>query len=181
MPNFINTIDLLGDEAVAKSFLDRTIKEFNDDVITRIGNNAFARCNQLESVNLPNLNVIDERAFYDCSLSSIVLQKVATIAKEAFFMCSKLEKFDLLNTVAFQSMTFYKCTKLTTLILRGDGVCPLQSINAFANTPFASGGTGGTVYVHQEFITEYQNATNWSTLYAGGTCNFVAIEGSEYE
>jgi hypothetical protein len=50
-----------------------------------------------------------------------------------------------------------------------------------SKTPFASGGTGGTVYVPQALITEYQNATNWSTLYAGGTCNFVAIEGSEYE
>jgi hypothetical protein len=51
----------------------------------------------------------------------------------------------------------------------------------FDGTPFASGGTGGTVYVPQALITEYQNNTNWSALYAQGTCNFVAIEGSEYE
>jgi hypothetical protein len=57
----------------------------------------------------------------------------------------------------------------------------LSNTNTFNSTPFATSGTGGTVYVPQALITEYQNATNWSTLYSGGKCNFVAIEGSEYE
>ena len=70
---------------------------------------------------------------------------------------------------------------MTTLVLRNDTVVTLANINAFQGTPFASGGTGGTVYVPAALIESYQTATNWSTLYASGTCNFAAIEGSEYE
>ena len=73
------------------------------------------------------------------------------------------------------------CTALKTIVLRSAGLCSLVNANALTGTPFASGGTGGTVYVPSALIESYKTATNWSTLYAGGTCNFVAIEGSEYE
>jgi hypothetical protein len=76
---------------------------------------------------------------------------------------------------------FDHCSSLTTLVLRNDTVVTLANINAFQGTPFASDGTGGTVYVPAALIESYQTATNWSTLYASGTCNFAAIEGSEYE
>jgi hypothetical protein len=76
---------------------------------------------------------------------------------------------------------FSGCTNLRTIIIRGETVATLSDVNNFTDTPFASGGTGGTVYVPEALIESYQNATNWSTLYAAGTCTFVAIEGSEYE
>ena len=83
--------------------------------------------------------------------------------------------------VKIEGSVFGYCKNLTTLVLKSETVCTLSNINAFNNTPFASGKTGGTVYVPQALIESYQTATNWSTLYAAGTCNFVAIEGSEYE
>jgi hypothetical protein len=58
---------------------------------------------------------------------------------------------------------------------------PLSSISSFNSTPFATNGTGGTVYVPQALIAQYQQATNWSVLHTAGTCSFAAIEGSEYE
>jgi hypothetical protein len=138
MAKFQNTIDLLGDEVVAASIIDRTITEFRDDVLTSIGSKAFYACSALTSVDLSNVTSIPNGAFGTCS-------------------------------------------KLNVIILRSQKVCTLSSIYAFLDTPFAAGKAGGTVYVPQALITEYQNATNWSTLYAAGTCNFVAIEGSEYE
>jgi hypothetical protein len=86
------------------------------------------------------------------------------------------------NPINIANGVFNGCKKLKTLILRRD-VNPTSIVNvgAFTNTPFASGGTGGTVYVPLSLIESYKTATNWSTLYAAGTCNFVAIEGSEYE
>jgi hypothetical protein len=62
-----------------------------------------------------------------------------------------------------------------------EDVVKLINVSAFVSTPFASGGTGGTVYVPAALVETYKTATNWSTLYAAGTCNFVALEGSEYE
>jgi hypothetical protein len=107
---------------------------------------------------------------------------VATsIYNYAFQKCYALASADFPSATEIGDRAFSDCSALTTLVLRSNTLCTLKSTGAFTNTTFASGGTGGTVYVPQALITEYQNATNWSTLYAAGTCNFVAIEGSEYE
>jgi hypothetical protein len=80
-----------------------------------------------------------------------------------------------------QNSSFYDCKTLDTIILRCDQLVSLIHPNGFGNTPFAVNGTGGTVYVPAALIESYKTATNWVTLYEAGTCNFVAIEGSEYE
>ena len=41
MSEFINTIDVLGDDAVIDSIIDRTITEFKDNTLTTIGQYAF--------------------------------------------------------------------------------------------------------------------------------------------
>lgn len=160
MAEFINTIDLLGDDVVAGMIVERTIEEFCDDTVANIGAYAFYQCLALRNVNLPSVTLIGDTAFG---------------------FCSALESAKLPSVVRIDSSAFYGCSVLKTIILRSDTVCSLSGIYAFYDTPFASNGTGGTVYVPSALISQYQNATNWSTLYAAGTCNFVAIEGSEYE
>ena len=80
--------------------------------------------------------------------------------------------------------TFIKCTNLTVLVLRRTTVNTLSNVSAFANTPFASGKAGGTLYVPQALIASYQSASNWSTIlgYGSGAQNqILPIEGSIYE
>ena len=161
MAEFQNTIDLLGDDIVAKSIIDKTFSgKFSDNGILILRRRAFTECKYLTSVDIPS---------------------VTTIEKEVFKNCSNLESADFSSAKTIESQTFYYCSKLKTVILRGSTLCAIKNIDAFVLSPFYTNGTGGTVYVPQALITEYQNATNWSTLYAAGTCNFVAIEGSEYE
>ena len=71
---------------------------------------------------------------------------------------------------------FKYCLILDTVILRRTTVCANTSSSCFQSTPFASGGTGGICLVPSALIERYQNATNWSTLYAAGTCLFWALE-----
>lgn len=74
MADFINTIDLLGDEVVAGMIVDKSITEFNDDVLTSIGAYAFYICSNLTSVSFPNATSIGDYAFYSCSkLESVTL------------------------------------------------------------------------------------------------------------
>lgn len=204
MDNFINTIDLLGDEVVAKSIIEKTIIEFNDDLLTAVKDRAFYQCPELTSVNLPNVTLGKaEEAFYYCkklknvnlpnitelsgtfgecsALTSVNVPKLKKIGGSTFQYCTALTSIDLPNVTGIGYSVFWDCTKLTSIILRSETMCTLSSTNSFTRTPFASDGTGGTVYVPQALITQYQSATNWSSLYAGGKCNFVAIEGSEYE
>lgn len=84
MAEFINTIDVLGDDAVIDSIIERTITEFKDDVITTVGQYAFYGCTALTEVDLPNVTRIEENAFCECStLNALILrntQEVCTLA-----------------------------------------------------------------------------------------------------
>lgn len=67
MSDFLNTIDVLGDEAVVTSIVDRSITEFKDDVLTKLGKYAFHNCKSLTAVDLPNVTDFGDYAFQDCS------------------------------------------------------------------------------------------------------------------
>jgi hypothetical protein len=204
MADFVNTIDLLGDELTAKVIIERTITEYNDDTISLVGDYAFHYCSALTSVDLPNatssgnyafngcsalasvslpsLTSIGQYAFSHCSaLTSAYFPSVTRIGNYAFYFCSALASVILPSVTNIGQATFSWCSNLKVLVLGSKTLCPLTNKSTFNQTPFAEGKAGGTVYVPQALITEYQTATNWSTLYAAGTCNFVAIEGSEYE
>jgi hypothetical protein len=227
MADFINTVDQFGDDATTVAIIERTITEFNDDVLssvgkfgfaycgaltsvnlpnaTRIGGYGFYKCSNLRSVNLPNVTSVGDGSFGDCSISVLTLPKVTSITADTLLSCEayriilpsltnlpedafrahrNLGIVDFSKTLTISRYAFSVCDSLYTLILRSDEVCPLSDCNAFDNTPFDTDGvvsSVGTVYVPRVLIEEYQNATNWSTLYAAGTCKFVAIEGSRYE
>ena len=191
----------------SKTLKTADLSELSD----RVNDYAFNYCKSLETVIFPagrSGNWLGGRAFAECSaLKEVYINsdlETANTANYTFYNCTNLERFiapraifnnptrtfsgcsslsivDILGgSVAVG--TFEKCAMLNTLVLRNTGtVVTLTNINAFNNTPFASGGTGGTVYVPYALIETYKAATNWVTLYEAGTCNFVAIEGSEYE
>lgn len=146
---------------VSAALLEGTLEVFESTAITKLRNYAFYQYAGLKKVIAPNLT-------NQC-------------ATNAFRQCSALELFDA-PCGSLQSTCFGNCAALKTLVLRrADNICSLSNVNALTSTPFATGGTGGTVYVPADLVAAYQVATNWSTLYEAGTCNFVAIEGSEYE
>jgi hypothetical protein len=177
MTEFVNTIDLLGDDVVAGSLVDRSITEYNDNGLTNIGKYAFSECRALTSVNLPNVTIIDYAAFGECrALTSVNLPNVTSMGSFALSGCTALKTIRLPKLISIQNNAFVRSNALKTLILDSPTVCYLYSKDS-------AGGiaNGGTVYVPQALIESYQTATNWSALYAAGTCNFVAIEGSEYE
>ena len=196
MADFQNTIDLLGEEAFIKAFVDRIITEFNDDVIATVGRSAFSGCSQLTSVNLPLATSVGDYAFQSCTkLTSVNLPSVTSISQYAFKKCSQLTSVNLPLATSAGSFTFDSCTKLTSIdlplatsvgsytfngcsqltyvILRAETVCTLNNTNAFKNTPFASGKAGGTLLVPRALVTKYPNATNWSSIFSGNTNNRV--------
>lgn len=71
MADFLNTIDVLGDEAVADSLIDRTITEFKDNRMTTVGANAFCGCTALTSVELPNATELGDSAFDRCTAMTV--------------------------------------------------------------------------------------------------------------
>ena len=110
MATFINTIDVLGDDAVIDSIIDRSITEFNDDTLERVGKYAFYYCTSLVSVNLPNVTTLGERAFSDCSaLSTVELPNYTDAVSwegAQFYQCTSLEKIKLPKLKSFANSFF---------------------------------------------------------------------------
>lgn len=150
--------------------------------VTQAYNNAFEYCSALTEIRLPKLTNPGSYMFSNCAyLQTVELPSIENVAFYMFRSCFRLARFDAHYATSILDNAFGSCSALDTIIIRTGSVCSLASVAAFNSTPFASNGTGGTVYVPSALIESYKTATNWSTLYAAGTCNFVAIEGSEYE
>lgn len=153
------------------------------------GNFAFDGCTALESVELPtlkqekfNYSWVGRSMFYNCrSLSSVSMPINPTVQESMFQGCTVLPMLDLPSVTRIRANAFSGCAALNVLILRADSVCTLENINAFNNSPFASGKTGGTLYVPSAQVAGYQAAANWSTILGYSSNSILPIEGSPYE
>lgn len=168
----------------------------------------FANCDSLHTVYVPEIDTIPPSFLRYCgrlknfifgsklgwvtdyclsetAIEQFIAPSVVYLTNGVFYGCRSLERVDVTMSQTncnLGNVVFQNCEKLTSLIIRATNrTVPLSNVSAFDGTPFASGGTGGTVYVPSALISEYQQATNWSTLYAAGSLTFAAIEGSEYE
>ena len=90
----------------------------NGYVVTSIGSYAFADCNKLTSITIPNnVKSINDSAFYNCSnLESIVLSKSLTsIGKSAFDRCNKIQNV----TMPSMAIEYVSKTSLKTVVING--------------------------------------------------------------
>ena len=123
--------------------------------------------------------------FQNCTaLKTVVFGGTATsnFNSNAFNGCKNLEACDFSGGNRLYTNEFLNASSLETLILRKtSAIVTLNNINALNGTPFASGKSGGTLYVPQALISSYQSATNWSTILGYANNSIQAIEGSQYE
>lgn len=93
----------------------------NDGTIYAIGEGAFAKCNELESVTIPDsVYWIGEMAFYGCqSLEEVtILPGTSTIKGEAFMRCERLMTIRLPDTLTcIDCAAFRFCGKLEQITL----------------------------------------------------------------
>lgn len=205
-----------GGDAKAATIIQRTATTIENSEATSVGLSAFRDYRTLISCILPNVTAVGGSAFYNCA-NLEVFEAVLhpSIATYAFYGCAKLRSpivdgvlhsYDGnefagcklltivdLKTGLFRSGTFGNCSAFNTLIIRetgkASGVATLANVNVFNGTPFASGGSGGTIYIPKSAYehlgdgtaSDYKAATNWSTIDGYGTITWAQIEGSIYE
>ena len=192
MAEFVNTLDIMGDEELLVSILNRSITEFKDNILKIIGTQAFFDCRSLTVVDLPNVVELGERAFtycnaltsinipkaktlgvramsYDTLLTEINLPVVLDIFASCFEGCTNLERIDIGSTATIARSAFTNA-HLNTLILRSTTMCTLSSISALEGTDIDAGV--GYIYVPEAIIEEYRSGTNWSAW----SSQFRAIE-----
>lgn len=115
---------------------------------------------------------------------NLVLPAVTTMGSYPISDMADLEKMDVgVSSPNFGGNYFASgCRKLNTIIIRKtSAIVTLNNVNSLAATPFASGGTGGTLYVPNSLISSYSSASNWSTILGYANNSILPIEGSYYE
>lgn len=143
---------------------------------------AFSHCTGLTKIH--GAFSFSNGALADCTnLYTVVCDKFGN-PTTVLARCTKLAAVDLYGSESnlINAQCFYQCSALKTLIIRrSNGICQLGNPNHFSRTPFTSDGTGGTLYVPQALIADYQAATNWSTILGYANNQILPIEGSIYE
>lgn len=120
MSEFINTADVIGDNELCDRIIMRTVTEYKENRITKVGSGTFSECKELSTVDIPEVVTISGGAFYNCSkLISVNAPNASTIEQTAFQRCTALEKvcFPALaevqgNPVNFSYGPFSHCTAL---------------------------------------------------------------------
>ena len=142
--------------------------------------NAFRNCSGLTEFSAPHCTFAYGYAFagVNCPLAFPSIGQVGTEA----FRSYNGTALDFGGDGAwFGSNVFNSASNLNILVLRKSSVMSINGTGMFSGTPFASNGSGGTLYVPQSLISSYQSATNWSTILGYTNNSIQAIEGSIYE
>ena len=155
MAEFINTIDVLGDDAVVDSIIQRTITEIKDDCINEIGDYAFSGCNELTHLEFPEATIMGGYAFNGVSnAETIIIPKASTFGQgfsfkdlkklrtiqlpenfsipnstDLFVRCESLERIDLPSLANIGQYCFRGCKSLREVNVPSALVINLQSFD----------------------------------------------------
>ena len=93
MSEFINTIDLLGDDVVLGSLIDGTITEFKDNTLTSIRKYGFNKCLLLKTVVLTNVINTENYVFSECtSLETVDLSSITKTKSMPLWHCFRRKR-----------------------------------------------------------------------------------------
>lgn len=152
--------------------------------VTRLHDTVFSGCTKLSSLTLPYVCSPGAGTFYNCRSISYWVHDSTGIYTACFQGCINLLAVDVSSTFGSSNTRpsmFSNCSKFSTFIIRKSSLVALSNTNAFTNSPFSSGGTGGSLYVPSALVSKYQSATNWVTVLAYPNNQILPIEGSIYE
>lgn len=216
---FVSAVEALQTEDILGKYLDVQLGDYSNDDLVYIKPYTFYRFSGgAGNLRFPNVTQIGINAFYLANTGPVFFAPKAKLTGTGVFYgdstlvtaiigspngqreCFRKYTTMALTTAEFADTTtnnvhtfgpqfFDRCDNLTTLILRSPVICPIGDINVFGGTPFASGGSGGTVYIPKALYDhlgdgtalDYKAATNWSTIDSYGTITWAQIEGSIYE
>ena len=141
------------------------------------GSFAFEGCSSLESINLPELSVIEQGAFKDCSsLESIVIpDSVYDIYKSAFLNCTSLKNITFPKKLQrIFNKSFMGCTSLKDVNLP-DSLHEIQeyafkdcsSIETF-KIPFGTGSIDPTAFVGCDSLASFNTDESVNFRYIDG-------------
>ncbi|WP_255948683.1 leucine-rich repeat domain-containing protein [Brucepastera parasyntrophica] len=138
--------------------------------ITEIGAGAFAWCNNLTSIDLVNVTVIENAAFSSARLTSITMEHVISIENYTFESCSSLTSITFPSTVTSIGYGILaQCSSLTDITMLGSSPPALQSLFYTASDDLIIASL--TISVPSSAVDAYKAAPGWSTYAANITAS----------
>ena len=145
--------------------------------VTKIGNNAFLRCPDLNSIIIPDgVMTIGETAFADCTaLSSIIIpNSVTTIGEGAFVGCSGITSVTVGNGVkSISKNMFQNCSSLAHVIIG-------TSVESIDEKAFSECNSITKVELNCPAIVskEYNQSTTIANIFGSQVKEYVIGEGA---
>lgn len=177
MSEFVNTVDLVGDDALTDSILDKSITEIMDNFTTKINNIGFNDCVGLKKAHLLSVKEVGVSLFNGCtSLEEVEMPLVQTTVSVRNCTALKRLRFPSATHIGTQCLNssgvvvmdcpvaatigqwaFYATWTLKAVLLRNtEAVCELQYSGTIENNVYA--------YVPRALLASYKAATNWSAV-----------------
>lgn len=199
LSTLVDKVNDVRDNVELNAFLSDDLTEFKSESITELRAYAFAHCNKLAKIDIPNCVTILDLCFNSASvLEEIEILKSGSVSgQQTFQYCTNLKKFILplffvsnipvsmfagcsklqlvdINTVSLAASSFSDCPNLKTLIFRK--ISGVNSISSSSGIP-TNFRSSGFVYVPETTLGQYKTATNWSTI----ADRIIKLEGTIYE
>lgn len=142
MATIVPTVEIIGDEALTNSLLNKSITELQDNAVKALTSRySFDGCSALKKLVFG-------------SVTGKVVQFV-------FYNLTALKTVDFYQNVSFENFSFSNCAAFDTLILRSDTLCQNTGTMSFSGCGIKS--DAGHIYVPAALVDTYKAATNWST------------------
>ena len=169
MSDFINTIDILGEQTVEDLYLSGELTEFEELRIDNVRRENFLSI--IPSLTKAVLPLVDgdyvQQSFFknDTLLESVSMPALGTCYYNIFENATALKQVRLPSVLRMGGLAFKGCASLVALILPNKHeVCILGDTSNFDGSPIANGA--GYIYVPRHLIDQYKAATNWSVYAA---------------
>ncbi len=172
-----------GGEDTLSKLCNGTLTRIDDDNIIKVSSQLLRGSSFVQEIFLKNCeNLASSYCFASNSICVIVLPSLDTVINNGYYFSggASLQHIDIgENLSGIASNTFNGASGLENLVIRRTATaCTLNNVNAFNGTPFASNGTGGTLYVPSALISSYQSASNWSTILGYTNNQIKSIEST---
>lgn len=159
--------DMINADGIFQNCSKLTTFNFNWKTCIGLPAETFTGCVLL---NLPSVVM----PVYNTNIWGHCFRGISALTVVDIYNSSHSSRHDLRNN-AFQD------TSLDTLVIRASVYQNLSNINAFQGTPFASDGTGGTLYVPESLLSTYPTLTNWSTILGYTNNQIKSIESTHID
>ena len=113
---YINTRDVIGDQATLDGLVAHTLTEFTEDGINVLAMQALKSNSGLTSVAFPHVSSISTSGMADCiNLTTAVFSSLAYVNSHAFAYCIKLESVYAPIITGCGQEAFYSCFSLASI------------------------------------------------------------------